>query len=108
MKLKDFKNVAHFAMDIIASQVKGEEPKPAIDHLIAAPEKLLDLLKATSLAAATEALVRVKSHYPDVDMVKVGDSSNRTKDLKALEPEVHDAAIVVMDALDYEGYDGEE
>jgi hypothetical protein len=41
-------------------------------------------------------------------MVKVGDSSNRTKDLKALEPEVHDAAIVVMDALDYEGGDGEE
>jgi hypothetical protein len=59
VKLKDFKNAAHFAMDIIASQVEGEEPKPAIDRLIAAPEKLLHLLKATSLAATTEALVRV-------------------------------------------------
>jgi hypothetical protein len=95
-------------MDIIASQVEGEDPKPAIDCLIATPEKLLDLLKATSLAATTEALVRVKSHYPDVDMVKVGESSDTTKDLKSLELEVRDAATVVMDSLDYEGDDGEE
>jgi hypothetical protein len=49
------------------------------------------LLKATSLAAAIDALVRVKSHY-----------------LKALELEVHDAAMVVMDTLDYECDDREE
>jgi hypothetical protein len=40
-------------------------------------------LKAASLAAATETLVRVKSHYPDVNMVKVGESSDTMKDLKA-------------------------
>jgi hypothetical protein len=108
VELNSLKNATHFAMDIIASQVEGEDPKPAIDCLIATPEKLLDLLKATSLAATTEALVQVKSHYPDVDMVKVGESSDTTKDLKSLELEVRDAATVVMDSLDYEGDDGEE
>jgi hypothetical protein len=88
-------------------QVEGEEPKPNIDCLIAIPEKLLDLLKVTSLAAATEALVPVKSHYPTVDMVKVGEGSGTTKDLKALELEVRDVATAVL-ALDYEGVDIEE
>jgi hypothetical protein len=106
--LNNLENVAHFAMDIIASQVEGEEPKPTIDRLIAAPEKLLDLLKATSLAATMEALIRVKSYYTDVDMVKVGEGSDTMKDLKALELEVCNAATTVMDTLDYEGDDREE
>jgi hypothetical protein len=100
MELNDLKNAAHLAMDMMASQVEGEEPNPAIDRLIATPEKLLYLLKATSLAAATETLVRVKSHYPDVNMVKVGESSDTMKDLKALELEVRDATTAVMDTLD--------
>jgi hypothetical protein len=29
------------------------------------------LLRATSLAAVTDALVRVKSHYPDIDMARL-------------------------------------
>jgi hypothetical protein len=101
VELNDLKNATHYAMDMIASQVEGEDPKPAIDRLIGIPEKLLDLLKVTSLEAATEELVRVKLHYPEVDMVKVGEGLDTTKDLKALELEVRDAATVVMDALDY-------
>jgi hypothetical protein len=54
------------------------------------------------LAAATNALVRVKSHYPYVDMVKVKGGVDTTKDLKALELEVRDAAMEVMDTLDYD------
>jgi hypothetical protein len=72
------------------------------------PDRILTLLKATSLVEATDALVRVKSHYPEVNMVKVGEGADTTKDLKALELEVHDAAMVVMDTLDYEADDGEE
>jgi hypothetical protein len=53
-------------------------------------------------------LVRVKYHYPDVDMAKVKAGANVEKDLTALELEVRDAAIEVMDNLDYEGDDGEE
>jgi hypothetical protein len=41
---------------------------------------------------ATDALVRVKSHYPDVDMAKVGGGADTTKDLMALELEVEDTA----------------
>jgi chromosome segregation ATPase len=104
----DLKNATHYAMDVIASPVEGEEPKPALDSLIAIPEKLLDLLKATSLAAAMEVLVRLKSHCPEVDMIKVREGSYTTKDLKALELEVRDAAMTVMDTLDYEGDDDEE
>jgi hypothetical protein len=50
----------------------------------------------------------VESHHPEVDMVKVGEGSGTTKDFKSLELEVHDAATVVMDALDCEGNDNEE
>jgi hypothetical protein len=56
----------------------------------------------------TESLVRVKSHHPEVDMVKVGEGPDTTKDLKAIEEEVRVAAMKIMDAIDYEGYDGEE
>jgi hypothetical protein len=65
------------------------------------------LLRGTSLAAATDALVRVKSHYPDVDMAKITSGSDTTMDLKALELEVDDAANEVMENIDYEGDDGE-
>jgi hypothetical protein len=108
VELTDLKNATHYAMDMIASQFEWEEPKSALDRLIAIPYKLLDPLKATSLPAATEVLVRVKSHHPEVDMVKAEEGSDTTKDLKALELEVRDAATVVMDSLDYEGDDSEQ
>jgi hypothetical protein len=45
-----------------------------------------------SLAAVTDALVRVKSHYPDIDMAKIKGGADTTKDLQALELEVEEAA----------------
>jgi hypothetical protein len=107
VELSDLKNAAHYAMDFIAVQVEGEEPKSALNRLIDIPDRLLTLLKATSFAAATDVLVRVKSHYLDVDMIKVKGGADATKDLEALELEVRDAAMEVMDTLDYEGDDGE-
>jgi hypothetical protein len=56
---------------------------------------LLLLLRATGLAAATDALVRVKSHYPEVDMTKIKGDGGTTKDLQALELEVDEAATEV-------------
>jgi hypothetical protein len=41
-------------------------------------------------------------------MVKVGAGADTTKDLKALELQVRDAATAVMDTLDYEGDGGNE
>jgi hypothetical protein len=64
------------------------------------------LLRATSLAAATDALVRVKSHYPDVDMAKIKGGADTTKDLQAVKLEVEEAAIKVMENIDFEGDDG--
>jgi hypothetical protein len=61
------------------------------------------LLRATGLAAATDALVRVKSHYPEVDMAKIKGGADTTKDLQALELEVDDAANEVMENIDFEG-----
>jgi hypothetical protein len=54
------------------------------------------LLRATGLAAATDALVRVKSHYPDVDMAKIKEGVDTTNDLQASELEVEEAANEVM------------
>jgi hypothetical protein len=79
-----------------------------VDRLIDTPNRLLTLLRATSLAAVIDALVRVKSHYPDVDMAKVKGGADTIKDLKALELEVEDAAMEVMDNIDYEGDGGDQ
>jgi hypothetical protein len=79
-----------------------------MDHLIDTPNKLLTLLRATSLAVATDALVRVKSHYPNVDIAKVGGGADTTKDLKALELEVEDATMELMENIDFEGDDGDQ
>jgi hypothetical protein len=52
--------------------------------------------------------VRVKSHYPDINMAKVKAGPDAEKDLAALELEVQEAALEVADSLDYEGDDGEQ
>jgi hypothetical protein len=106
VELNDLKIVANYAMDCIDVSAEGEEAKSIVDRLIDTPNRLLTLLRATSLAA-TDALLRVKSHYPNVDMAKVKAGSDVEKDLTALELEVQDAANEVMDNLDYEGDDGE-
>jgi hypothetical protein len=64
VELNDLKGAANYAMDCIAVSAEGEEAKSIVDRLVDTPNRLLTLLKATSLAAATDALVRVKSHYP--------------------------------------------
>jgi hypothetical protein len=64
------------------------------------------LLRATGLAAVADALVRVKSHYPEVDMAKIKGGADTTKDLQALELEVDDAANEVMENIDFEGDGG--
>jgi hypothetical protein len=107
VELNDLKGPANYAMDCIVVPAEGDEAKSIVDRLIDTPNKLLTLLKVTSLVAATDALVRVKSHYRDVDMAKVKAGPDAEKDLAALELEVRDAATEVMDNLDYEGDDGE-
>jgi hypothetical protein len=64
------------------------------------------LLTATGLASATNALVRFKSHYPEVDMTKIKDGADTTKDLQALELEVDEAATAVAESINFEGDDG--
>jgi hypothetical protein len=108
VELRDLKGAASYAMDCIAVPAEGKEAKSVVDRLIDTPDRLLTLLKATSLAAATDALVRMKSHYPDVDMAKVEGGPDAEKDLTALELEVQDATLEVVDSLYYEGDDGEQ
>jgi hypothetical protein len=107
VELNDLKGATNYAMDCIVVPAEGEEAKSIVDRLVETPDRLLTLLKVTSLEAATDALVRVKSHYPDVDMAKVKVGPDVEKDLAALELEVRDVTIEVMDNLDYEGDDGE-
>jgi hypothetical protein len=108
MELNDLKGAANYAMDCIAVLAEEEEEKSVIDRLIDTPDRLLTLLKATNLVEATDALVSLKSHYPDVDMAKVKGGPDVEKDLAALELEVQDAALEVADSLDCEGDDGEQ
>jgi hypothetical protein len=108
VELNELKGAASYAMDCIVVPSEAEGPQSLVDSLIVTPNRLLTLLRANSLAAATEALVRVKSHYPDVNMAKVKEGADTTKDLKALELEVGDAAMEVIDNIDYEGDDGDQ
>jgi hypothetical protein len=50
-------------------------------------------------------LVRVKSHYPEVDMTKTKGGADTTKDLHVLELEVGEGAIEVAESIDFEGDD---
>jgi hypothetical protein len=64
------------------------------------------LLRATGLAAVTDALVRVKSHYPEIDMTKIKGGADTTKDLHALKLEVDEAITEVAKSIDFEGDGG--
>jgi hypothetical protein len=107
-ELNDLKGATNYAMACIAVPAETEEQQSIVDCLIDTPNRILMLLRATSLAVATDALVRVKSHYPDVDMAKVGGGADTMKDLKALELEVEDSTMEVMDNIDYEGNGGDQ
>jgi chromosome segregation ATPase len=106
VELNDLKGAANYAMSCILVPKEGEQQQSIIDRLVDTTNRLLTLLRATGLAAATDALVRVKSHYPEVDMAKVKGGADTTKDLQALELEVDDAANKVMDNIDFEGDGG--
>jgi hypothetical protein len=108
VELHDLKGAANYAMDCIAIPSEGDEARSIVDRLIDTPNRILTLLRATSLVGATNVFVGVKSHYPDIDMVKVKGGTDTTKDLKALELEVVDAAMEVMDNIDYEGDGGDQ
>jgi hypothetical protein len=106
VELNDLKGAAYYAMSCIPVPEEGDQQQSVIDRLVDTPNRLLLLLRATGLAAATDALVRVKSHYPDVDMTKIKGGANTTKDLHALELEVDDAATEVAESIDFEGDGG--
>jgi hypothetical protein len=103
VELNDLSGAANYAMACIAVPAEGEEQQSIVDRLVDTPNRLLTLLRATSLAAATDALVRVKSHYPDVDMANIKGGADTTKDLHALELEVEKAAMEVTENIDFEG-----
>jgi hypothetical protein len=106
VELNDLKGAASYAMSCIPIPEEGGQQQSIVDRLVDTPNRLLLLLRATGLAAATDALVRVKSHYPEVDMTKIKGGADTTKDLYALELEVDEAATEVAENIDFEGDDG--
>jgi hypothetical protein len=63
VELNELKGAANYAMACIAVPAEGEEQQSIVDHQIGTPNRLLVLLRATSMVAATDALVTVKSNY---------------------------------------------
>jgi hypothetical protein len=106
VELNDLKGAANYAMSCIPVPEEGDQQQSIVDHLVDTPNRQLLLLRATSLAATTDALVRVKSHYPEVDMTKIKGGADTTKDLQALEIEVDEVAIEVAESIDFEGDSG--
>jgi hypothetical protein len=108
VELNDLKGASNYAVSCIAVPKEGDQHRSIVDHLVDTPNRLLTLLRATDLAAATDALVRVQSHYPNVDMAKIKGGADTTKDLQALELEVEEAANEVMENIDFEGDGGND
>jgi chromosome segregation ATPase len=106
VELNDLKGAANYAMSCIPVLEEGEQQQSIVDRLIDTPNRLLTLLRVTGLADATNALVRVKSHYLEVDMAKIKGGADTTKDLQALELEVDDAATEVMENINFKGDGG--
>jgi hypothetical protein len=106
VELNDLKGAANYAKSCIPVLEEGDQKQSIVDRLVDTLNRLLLLLRATSLAAATDALVRVKSHYPEVDMTKIKGGANTTNDLQALELEVDEAATEVAESIDFEGDGG--
>jgi hypothetical protein len=106
VELNDLKGVANYAMSCIPVPEEGEQQQSIVDRLVDTPNRLLLLLRATGLAAATDALVRVKSHDPKFNMTKINGGADTTKDLQALELEVDEVATEVAESIDFEGDGG--
>jgi hypothetical protein len=105
VELSDLKGAANYSISCIPVPVEGGQQQSIVDRLVDVPNRLLTLLRATGLAAATDALVRVKSHYLEVNMDKIQGGADTTKDLHALQLEVGDAAAEVTESIDFEGDD---
>jgi hypothetical protein len=106
VELNNLKGAANYAMCCIPIPEEGDQQRSIVDRFIDTPNRILLLLWATGLAAATDALVRVKSHYPEVDMTKIKGGADTMKDLQALELEVEEAATEVAESIDFEGGGG--
>jgi hypothetical protein len=106
VELNDLKGVANYAMSCIPVPGEGKQQQSIVDRLVDTPNRLLLLLRATGLATATDALVRVKSHYPEVDMTKIKGGVDTTKDLQSLELEVDEATTEVAESIDFDGDGG--
>jgi hypothetical protein len=106
VELNDLKGAANYAMSCIPVPEEGDQQWSVVDRLVDTPNRILLLLRATGLAAATDVLVRVKSHYPEVDMTKIKGGADTTKDLQALELEVGEAVTEVAESIDFEGDGG--
>jgi hypothetical protein len=106
VELNDLKGAANYAMSCIHIPEEWGQQQSIVDRLVDIPNRLLILLRATGLVAATDALVRVKSHYAEVDMAKIKGGADTMKDLHALELEAGETATEVAESIDFEG-DGE-
>jgi hypothetical protein len=106
VELNHLKDAANYAMSCIPVPEEGDQQQSIIDRLVDTPNRLLLLLRATGLAAVTDALVRVKSHYPEIDMTKIKGGADTTKDLHALKLEVDEAITEVAKSIDFEGDGG--
>jgi hypothetical protein len=106
VELNNFKGAANYAMSWIPILEEGDQQQSIVDRLVDTPNRRLLLLRATGLAAVIDALVRVKSHYPEVDLTKIKGGADTTKDLQALELEVDEAATEVAESIDFEGDGG--
>jgi hypothetical protein len=106
VELNDLKGAANYAVCCIPVPEEGDQQQTITDRLVDTPNRLLLLLRATGLVAATDALVRVKSYYPEVDMTKIKAGADTTKDHHARELEVDEATTEVAENIDFEGDGG--
>jgi hypothetical protein len=72
-ELGDLKDDAQYVMDLYIPQEEGAEPKPLINRLDEAEDRIKGLLLDTANLAAVVALSTIKYHDPSFDLQKVSE-----------------------------------
>jgi hypothetical protein len=104
VEITDLKRAAGYILDMVVPQTDEEEPKSLLDdRLIVALERVTDFLKSSSKTTSVGALVRVKSHYPEVEVANIQAGPNKEANLKAIEPKVQTVVDKVVEDIDFEG-----
>jgi hypothetical protein len=75
MENSNLRGAASYAMGKFGPQPAEGELNDLVDQLLTIPTRVDELLKSSCKAAAVKSLIRVKPHYPEVEVIDLHGST---------------------------------